>query len=70
MTVKQHLEDKINAYIAKQIWGKISTELDRMVPSGELAEEQKRYRWIIVRGIELLKEYVGKEGKNEKKAKN
>jgi len=58
MTVKEHLQDKVNAWIAKTLWAKISTELDAKTMSGELADEHAQFPWLQKRMGELLKEYV------------
>jgi CO dehydrogenase/acetyl-CoA synthase beta subunit len=70
MTVKQHLEDRVNAWLAKQLWDKISTELEVKM-RGELADEHVRFPWIQERVKELLSEYlpekIRKRTKDEEK---
>jgi hypothetical protein len=70
MTVKQHLEDRVNAWLAKQLWDKISTELEKKM-RGELADEHVRFPWIQERVKELLSEYlpekIRKRTKDEEK---
>ena len=57
MTIKEHLENKVNDYIARQIWAKVSTELDAKIPTGELADEHVRFPWMMKRALELMEEY-------------
>lgn len=65
MTIRQHLNDKVNAYIAKELWQKISTEYDDKVMHGGLGDEHERFPWLVKRAKELLKEYTdGKETEN------
>ena len=65
MTVKQRLEELVNARIAKELWDKLNTELEAKSMSGELADEHVRFSWMTKRSKELLKEYL-----NEKETKN
>ena len=65
MTVKQHLTDKANAYIAKELWQKMSSELNNRIERGELGDEHERFPWIAKRVKEILEEYL-----NEEKPKN
>ena len=66
MTIKQHITEKVNEYIARQIWAKISTELDHlMMQQGKLHDEVERFAWMRKRANELVKEFA-----NEKETKN
>ena len=67
MTIKESLENKVNDYIARQIWAKVSTELDAKIPTGELADEHVRFPWMIRRALELLDEYMAEKKPKEKK---
>lgn len=67
MTIKEHLENRVNDYIARQIWAKVSTELDARIPTGELADEHVRFPWMLKRAIELMEEYMGKKKPEKKK---
>ena len=60
--IKDFLMERVNSYIAKQLWQKISTELDAKIPTGELADERARFPWMVKRASELIKEFTdGKE---------
>ena len=58
-SIEQHLMNRVNAHIAKQLWQKMSTELE--APSGRLADEREKFPWMIKRAKELLKEYIGEK---------
>ena len=58
MTVREHLQDRVNAWIAKTLWAKISTELDSKTMSGELADEHVQFPWMQKRMNELLEEFI------------
>ena len=59
MTVRQHLTDKANAWIASQLWRKINKELGRN--EKELVDEHEKFPWIMNRVKELSKEYLNDE---------
>ena len=73
MTIEEHLIDRANAYIAKELWQKISTELDASVGKRILTSEKERFTYIKKRVTELLKEYImetpkpGRPKKDDKK---
>ena len=63
MTIEEHLIDRANAYIAKELWQKISTELDASVGKAILTTEVERFQYIRKRVNDLLKEYLGEKPK-------
>ena len=61
--------NRVNDYLARQIWAKISTELDhQMMQAGKLNDEHERFPWMLKRAEELLEEYIV-EKKPEKPGK-
>ena len=70
MTIREFLINKVNEYIARQLWTKISTELDtKVMKTKELADEHKRFPWMIKRIDDLLDEYVPVEKKKKQEHK-
>ena len=54
--------EKVNAYIAKQIWQSISTELDNArMQEQKFASAKDQFEFLIGRADELLQEYIGGE---------
>ena len=69
MTVKQELTERVNRYLAAEIWRKVSTEYEDSNMQGRFATEAERYEWLIKRSDELLKQYMPRR-KNEKEIKD
>ena len=63
-SIEQCLMNRVNAHIAKQLWQKMSTELE--APSARLADERKKFPWMLKRAKELLKEYIGEKETKDK----
>ena len=63
-SIEYYLMEKVNANIAKQLWQKMSTELE--APGKRLLDERKKFPWMIERAKELLKEYIGEKETKDK----
>ena len=70
MTVKEHLENIASGWIAKQLWGDISTELDgKIMRTHELdGDLHKSIPWILNRIDEMLKDYFPEKVRKKSKA--
>ena len=70
MTVEQHLIEHANNWLAREIWRKISTELEDNAIQGRFTTEAEKYEWLQRRIKELLKLHIPKRKKNEKEAED
>lgn len=62
MTIQEHLQDKVNAWIAKQIWQSISTEKDNLtMREHKLATTREQFDFMRQRADELIRELVDAE---------
>ena len=66
MTVREHLQDKVNAWIAKTLWAQISTEKDnKTMRTHELTGDMREViPWMMNRVEEVIEEFI-----SEKRAK-
>ena len=60
MTIREHLQDKVNAWIAKELWAGISTEKDaKTMRTHELTGDMHQViPWMMKRMDEILDEFV------------
>ena len=68
MTVREHLQDKVNAWIAKTLWAEISTEKDhKTMRTHELTGDMHQViPWMMNRMEELLKEFIPEKARAKK----